>query len=319
LEEVQFKNKIKIVSVPGKVFLAGEYLALHGGPALVFATQPRFELQIEESIEEEFKVQSFRLENQVGPSIFPEQSPGFKLFHQFSDLLTKYRFYFKDPYDGRGGWGASSAQFLSLYTFISELRGEGTSRSESWNWRELLQGYHEMAWNGRGIRPSGADIVGQHQGSITYFDPSAGKIESCSLHFSNIELRFVQTGLKIPTHEHLESLGDFSSEALAQILPSLWLAVKEGDEARFISGVQDYSEALQKLNFVCSSTQSLLTRIGEVPGVLASKGCGALGADVVLLVIESQKKTEIDEWLRKNNYFYVLSSQGITHGVRVSL
>ena len=40
------KDVVALLSAPGKTFLVGEYVALAGGPSIVLATEPRFELRV---------------------------------------------------------------------------------------------------------------------------------------------------------------------------------------------------------------------------------------------------------------------------------
>ncbi len=44
------------------------------------------------------------------------------------------------------------------------------------DFKHLLEAYYEVAWGGQGQRPSGADLVGQFKGSLTFFDKNQGLI-----------------------------------------------------------------------------------------------------------------------------------------------
>ena len=93
-----------ILSVPGKTFLLGEYVALDGGPSLLLSTEPRFELRV-------------RARSRDVALPFHAQSPAGRFFERHADDLAAWEFEFRDPSGGRGGLGASSAQFALMYAF----------------------------------------------------------------------------------------------------------------------------------------------------------------------------------------------------------
>src|SRR4051794_4338735 len=90
-----------VFSVPGKTFLAGEYLALSGGPSLVFASEPRFELSVTSGAG---KAEGIHADSPAGLFIKKNQ-----------DYFKNFDLVFHDPYQGKGGFGASTAQFLGAY------------------------------------------------------------------------------------------------------------------------------------------------------------------------------------------------------------
>ncbi len=80
--------------------------------------------------------------------------------------------------------------------------------------QSLLQDYLSVAWNGEGTAPSGADLIAQFNGQITYFDRLHYQIETLTWPFSDLSFLIVRTGYKIATHHHLQKLQSFAMDQL---------------------------------------------------------------------------------------------------------
>ncbi|RYZ70795.1 MAG: hypothetical protein EOP05_12785, partial [Proteobacteria bacterium] len=92
-------------SVPGKTFLLGEHVATDGGPSILVSTNPRFDL---------FTNSRKSLQGSAPAHPFNEHSPAGKFFDRHAKDLEEFSFEFKDEHVGKGGLGASSAQFILL-------------------------------------------------------------------------------------------------------------------------------------------------------------------------------------------------------------
>jgi mevalonate kinase len=86
--------------IPGKTFLVGEYLALHGGPTLVALSKPCFELKAQAGA------------GSIG-TIHPE-SPAGQFISKHSDFFKKFDLEFVDPYQGLGGFGHADVKVLKI-------------------------------------------------------------------------------------------------------------------------------------------------------------------------------------------------------------
>lgn len=283
-----------VFTVPGKSFLAGEYLAMKGGPSLLFTSKPRFELHT-------------KLGTGKADGIHPE-SPAGKLIAGHQTFFSKYDLKFVDPHDGRGGWGASTAQFLAAFVFNEWRESCELETLKSLSISRLLESYWKYAWNGEGYRPSGADLVAQYKGSLTFFERSTGHVGVYGWTFSEIDFALIPTGKKLPTHEHLKTLADFDASGIEAALAKIRSSLMSGNSAEFVAGVQDNAKALATLGFVAPYTQDFCKELSQKPGVLAVKGCGALGADVVLVVFD---KKHADQF---KNY---VTSKDLSHGLEI--
>lgn len=291
-----------VFSVPGKTFLAGEYLALQAGPALVFLSQPCFELHISKGAGK-------------APQIHPD-SPAGKFMSLHADYFAQFDLSFQDPYQGKGGFGASTAQFLSVYALWVQ-QGIAQDMQQDLDFRHLLETYYKVAWNGEGQRPSGADLVGQLKGSLTFFDKAQGLISVKAWPFPDIEFYLLHTGNKVATHEHLKTLPDFDSSYLRSSFLTIRQGIDSEDSKTFVQGVKDYAAALKDLNFTCEPTLTLLEKIRKLSGVQAAKGCGALGADVVLVVLEKNNSQDFIQFCQTEKLAVISSSSQIAAGLTV--
>lgn len=272
-------------SIPAKTFLIGEYLALAGGPAIVLTTEPCFSATL---VGGESDVTGGNLLSMVSP-----ESPAGKFWQ--SKNISGWHLKWDDPYLGTGGFGASTAQFLAAFNAYNYLLGDAEKRllinrnKSQVDWPvELLNAYYNIAWNGVGLCPSGYDLLAQtYSPSCVYIHKQTQQIKSYSWPFQDIEFKLIKTNYKLPTHKHLEQ---------QLVLPDLCLfeetvlsaqqAFERVDSRQLIHAINLYHKLLMQHNWVTQETQELLIKYLKNPNVLAAKGCGALGADVILLIIK---------------------------------
>lgn len=292
-----------VFSIPGKTFLAGEYLALHEGPSLVFLSQPQFELRVQKGTG---KHTSFHSESPAG--LFIDKHP---------DFFAEFDLEFFDPLKGKGGMGASTAQFLSLYALWLSKEVPQQDMEKLFDYKHLLEAYYSCAWQGQGLRPSGHDLLGQLKGSFSFIDKSKGLISVKGWPFEDLEMHLLHTGNKIATHEHLKDLKSFSSADLLKSFEMIKDSFDEGASKNLIAGIQSYAQALQELNFTCAQTLELLQNLYNLPGVLAAKGCGALGADVVLVLTQKNNSAALSEYCSTHGLSLLASDKDMSLGLQV--
>jgi mevalonate kinase len=271
------------LSVPGKTFLVGEYVALAAGPSLILTTEPRFELHVHAGTS--------------GENPFHESSPAGRLYAAERAKLADVAFEFRDPFAGRGGLGASSAQFALLYAYLHRHLVH-----EAWNWRELLTRYQACAWNGEGLPPSGADVVAQLAGAIVDFDGRLFTAQSFRWPFPELVFTLVRTGNKLPTHEHLRNELVIPVERLRGMVQAARTALSEENATGLSQAVSSYGQALAQAGFLAEETSQQLEALRRADaelelGVTACKGCGALGADVILILHKVKQASKLRGWL----------------------
>ena len=275
----------KVLSAPGKTFLIGEYLALAGGPSLLVSTQPRFQLT------------ALTREDRAGTVAHPfaPQSPAGKLVARYPRDYGDYHFEFADPHAGAGGLGASSAQWALVYILKYGLPKEDQEIAS------MLEEYRQCAWNGEGFAPSGADVVSQVTGGVTCFDGREFKTERLEWLFPKLSFTLVRTGVKLATHEHLRKQQAPPQDLLRAQVTSAIAAFRAGHEEPFVRAVQDFAATLSESGRTAVTTEALLEKLKSQSFARAAKGCGAMGADVVLILHDSAQTEAVKRWALGEN------------------
>jgi homoserine kinase len=200
-----------------------------------------------------------------------------------------------DPYEGLGGLGASSAQFIGSYLaacFVQEKKPQI---------HEMLDAYYACAWSGEGLRPSGYDVVAQIHYGCVYMNRTKQKLYCHAWPFAEISFLLVHTGTKLATHHHLQKT------TLPQEISVLSALVDQAHEALrlrnsdvFIKCINDYHYHLEQMNLVANHSLQLINEYRTYPEVLAIKGCGALGSDVLLMITYTDNLDVLQQRLYKN-------------------
>lgn len=292
------------VSAPSKTFLVGEYVALQGGPTLILTTAPRFELRIAacSSTTTPIKVHGISA-----------VSPAGQFLRQTSDDWHGLELNFYDPYQGQGGFGASTAQLGMVMAFAKWRKQHQISTDAE----TLIQTYQNLVWNGEGTPPSGADLVAQWYGGACFFHRERQEWVKLSWSFPDIQWALIHTGQKLATHHHLRQLPKIDIVPLAAFAAQAIKGLQAGNQTEFITAIRDYGCALQQQQLVASHTLQLLARLQQRPEVLAAKGCGAMGSDVVLALIPKTQRTNLENWLRQQGFNNLFIGQETSEGVKV--
>lgn len=286
-------------SVPAKTFLLGEYVITKGGPALLLSTAPRFILNVFQRTE-------------GAPDFyqtFHPDSPAGKLIHRNQDFYNQFDLRFVDPYQGAGGLGASSAQFALLFALQTQANEMSPVVLE-----QALHTYLEVAWDQTGTPPSGGDVISQLTGGLCFYHPHKKIIEPLSWPFSTMDFCLIHTGNKISTHTYLRKLVDIDTENMADIVDDAVSALKNSDSNVFIKSINDYAELLKAKCWVAETTELLLEKIVGQQGVLAAKGCGAMGADIIFVLLEKKSRNNFTSWCSQQNMQIICIGQEIASG-----
>ncbi|MCC7403721.1 MAG: hypothetical protein IT288_04915 [Bdellovibrionales bacterium] len=294
------------LSAPGKTFLIGEYAVLNGGEAWLCATGPRFELEIE-----------------VGrggscEGIHPS-SPAGRWMRQQSSLFQTSCLRFVDPHSGKGGLGASSAQFLMVcaWSLLAEVPiNEWPSVIHP---QKIWQAYRAMASEGQGPTPSGADVMAQWMGGLTQFQSQPFALHSHSWPFAHLGFSLFRTSQKVATHQHLASLqGSFYGE-LKSSLAQTSVAIQRGEESYFIEGIRKYGCKLQELGLLHPQVEPMVESLRQESRVLAVKGCGALGADILLVLHRPLDRQEIVKRATEVGLVFEAGVESLEQGLRLEV
>ena len=280
--------------VPSKTFILGEYLALKGGQSLVLAMDPCFEAVFSDG--------NFDL-----CGVHP-QSPAGKLVADYRSEFQNTQIRFLDAHQGQGGFGASTAQFLSVYRYLLEQKKK--------HLKDLHSCYLDYAWDGQGLAPSGADLIAQNQGGLSLFSNVTLAQESLKWPFDELEIYLFSTGTKLATHEHLKDLAGFSEQGLRHAMDQALLGIQTDNSDIFIEAFKKYAVELSRLGFVARHTLELLHDLSWVPGVFAAKGCGAMGSDVIAVLGSPNLNKDLQLYLADKNLGPLWTTKNIRRGAQ---
>jgi mevalonate kinase len=289
--------------IPAKTFLVGEYAALSGAPAILLTTTPCFELSLtgQKSCHE----------------IHPD-SPAGRWWA--ANHLSHIGLQWHDPYQGCGGLGASSAQFLGAYLASRHLQNKPDQKKDLAQ-QALLQAYVQSAWDGQGVCPSGYDVLAQSGFGCVYIDQKKALIQNYSWPFSDISFLLLHTGQKLRTHHHLQTMVLPSHMGpLMDIVDQARTAFEQSESHLLTTAVNAYHKHLAQLGLVAAHSMEQIAWLKEHPDVLAVKGCGAMGADVLLLLVSREKQRGLSHdiytkgWtlLATSNDLYSLGEKELT-------
>ena len=294
-----------LLSCPSKTFLLGEYLVLNDGSAMTLNTAPRFELTV-----------NTRGEGMVS-GIAP-QSPAGQWIRQNKLVFANVDIDFMDPHMGAGGFGASSAQYLLVNIVTQVLKSPG--KNEDFNIEQIWRSYRQLeAVSAEGLRPSGADVVGQYMGGLCGVQTVPFEAKSFRWPFEDFDVVLVPTGKKMATHEHLRGLKRVSTEELEVIYARAMETMAAGDAPAFFDSINDYHAELLEMGFVAEATQVIVTTVLSHPFVRAAKGCGAMGSDVVAIFIAKESREVLNKTLTELGLKIVSSVELLDRGFEIRI
>lgn len=283
MDNIELKLKVRI---PGKTFVFGEYAVLHHGEAVVAAHAPFFELDAVQGDGEDLsKMHSEKPVYKKFNELFHPASPAGILIQENEPL---HGFYGRmiSPYT-QGGFGTSSAEFIAVHKILeAQLKKEPMNSFEG-----ILKNYLEICLRDD-LSPSGADILAQVQGGLVHVNKSTQVCTNLSWPFTDVEMHFIPTGVKLATHSHLGTYTSRDLRQLHSIFCKLNLALINVQQDEFLQLISFYAKELDALGLVHENTRKILEKLNGLSGVLACKGCGAMGADVVVAFVSAKNSHE---------------------------
>lgn len=291
----------QILSAPGKTFLVGEYLALLGGPAVLISTKPRFQLKIKALLSK-------------SQSPFIKESPAGKLWQQHENFFSQFQFEFIDPYS-TGGFGASTAQFVLLHSFLQMKERVSIDHQLELDWQHMLADYRSLAFNGEGFAPSGADLISMCSGYLTAFERNSGSLRTFSWPFSEYQFLLLKTSSKLQTHEYLKNLEDQNFLSLKPSVAKVIQALAEENYKNFLQGLKDFRQQLEEKDLVSQQTLRITENLEKSGVVEFAKGCGALGIDVIFVLFKSKDRKKIESIVADQGLLRMADSDNITTGL----
>jgi mevalonate kinase len=276
--------------IPSKTFLVGEYVALDGGPSIILTTSPCFEMLLSAETDAVKGINS--------------SSPAGVWWQQQN--IQNFGLEWFDPYHGMGGLGASSAQFLGAFYASSFVKNQKTTIDTT------IEAYLKSAWNGAGVAPSGYDVIAQSMRDCVYLHRKKAIYQTYAWPFSDLSFVLIHTGKKLPTHHHLQVIGRLDGvDSLARIVELARSAFVDKNSDDLISSVNAYHEQLLKMDLVAEHSIEMIERLKAEDDILAIKGCGALGADILLAITPSSSLDEKIVQLKSDGWSVIATSDNL--------
>ena len=287
-------NPIEI-SCPSKTFILGEYGVLDGGVAILANTAPRFSCLMykKSDIKSEYFSENHTINQWIS-----------KYSKEFQGMCLEW----KDPYDSKGGLGFSSAQFNILYYYSLICR---KTTIEQIQLKDLLETYHQIQFEG--VVPSGADIISQWVGGICLFEQDPFLVQSIVFPFSELDFAIIRIGEHLQTHQHLKTLKLPKVEDLKNIAKSGLKAIENNEDDIFLECINEYGKTLQSKKLVAEKTLKYLEELKECKEILALKGCGAMGAEIIILFYKKEHASIVKQKITP--FKFIADSSNLTYGI----
>lgn len=273
--------------IPGKTFLVGEYAVLVGGNALGLATAPYFESTTE--------LTTYHASSAAG--LFLRESQSAQV------LKNNYHV---------GGFGFSTAEFVlawfkknNLLQISKDLLPKIFSE-----YRNLFDQTEEL----KKTKPSGADLIIQLLGGVTYFNPDIAKSQTSEWIFPQVGFDIISTGLKIKTHEHLSQLDLKCLKDFPHFTDEVIQAYFQKNVEAFFENLKAWIKLLQVEGLQHNSSIEIVNEIRKCQDVILAKPNGAMGADTITVFYKLQDQKNVRDHLAKLKVLRVTNSECIALG-----
>ena len=337
------------ISCPAKTFVLGEYGVLDGGSAILVNTAPRFSCNISKKNKnfhfakqspasqwvqthpEDFKNVSLDwIDPYNGEGGLGFSSAQFNIVYAYSFLcnnLVQSKQIAKILSDSdsehasqrRTQIDSDSDQALQRRTQIDSDSDQALQRRTQIKKKELKDCEPKDLWNTyrdlsyEGVLPSGADTISQWLGGVCIFKQDPFSVKSVTFPFSDLEFSIFRTGKNLKTHLHLRKLDLPSVEDLKEITYIGLEALKNKQEDLFLKSINEYRHALDHKGLTSDYTLKLLKELSGVKEILALKGCGAMGTDMIIVFYHKESEGLIQK--KTSHLVPVAKSSQLTHGL----
>lgn len=278
------------MKIPSKTYLLGEYIVLDAGPCLILNTPPYFEVNITKEVQE------------TKHTFHPQSSAGLwiqKNAHFFEN--TQIDFF--DPHQGKGGFGASGAEFLAVYA-----AQHGIEKNIDWL-EKMLESYWGVVGRTDAILPSGADVVAQAcdsenldpqvSSSVIYWHRAKKQLDNLIWSFPDLSYCLIRSGYKCPTHQNLKKIPAHIVNEMNQVVEEGYKAFQSKNAPHFVDAIKNYADWMKKEGCLFEKTEELIQLLYRSELIEVAKGCGALGADVILVLLHPEKMPAFLVWLEE--------------------
>ena len=258
-----------------KIFLIGEYAACQHGRGIVFCFPPVFEM-------------SFHTAPNTNDPIFS------KLQLKYP-CLQSLNCHIHSPHR-HGGFGQSSAVFRAVHQHLCDHQIIPTS-----NLKTDYMWYLQHAWDGNGLTPSGLDFLSQPFPGCHLIDRDQSQIITTHCLQETFGILICHMKQKVATHTHLKTIDpSFNSQVLDEYTQNAMNALTHRNTSTFLSALEAFQNEIRSHDLEHPQTTAFLSQITPHPLIQHARGCGALGADVVLILTKPAHCNAVYQELSKH-------------------
>jgi hypothetical protein len=128
----------------------------------------------------------------------------------------------------------------------------------------------------------------------------------------NLNILIYKTQIKVKTHEHLESLDFKNLESLKDPSSSVTKSFLNQNTEEFLVNLKNFDIHLEKLNYKSKQSLQATEALQKLDTVRYARGCGALGADVLVVFYEGQNSLQLQEHIKqKFDLIFIADIPGI--------
>lgn len=220
---------------------------------------------------------------------FHKESPAGVLANKYSIETSGIRF--NDPHASRGGFGGSGAEFLSVFEVAQSIR-----ENEKFAWT-AFDTYKALNLPGSGIDILAQSFARNRPDCLVQVSQNPRKISSINSNMG-LSFRIFHTGKKLATHENLAK-PKLPFDVLQAITQKAAYCAQRGEAKDFAKCIQSYANTLAELGLLAAHSKKALENLPKHEAILAAKGCGAMGSDVLLVIL--QDDFDLKPWANENS------------------
>ncbi len=281
------------MQIAGKTFLSGEYAVLEGGSAIGLATKPYFEFSDTEKPDFE------RI------NIHSSSAAGLYLHSKRQKIDNLY---IKNGY-GVGGFGQSTAEFIYVWLKMNQQTWPLAKNLHL----KIYQDYLNLFSQDIKTKPSGADLLTQINSGVSIFkNDQTADVTSMLWPFNNYEVLVFSTGLKIKTHEHLQTLDRKHCRDLVGLSNEVVDSFKNKNSDQFLQTLKIWIKTLEDKGLTDPKVSKIAKAFKAQFSDCVFKPCGALGADVVAIITPKTTVKAVINYANTVNFKYQTSSSDLS-------
>jgi mevalonate kinase len=286
------------LQIPGKTFLVGEYAVLAGGDSLLLATDPCFEVTINENTS---VVNQFHPSSAAGLLLKNDDYPQISIHSLLKSL---------------GGYGYSTAEFISAWLVKHKILTLESLKSTE-NLQKIFTDYLALySSQNKNEQPSGADLVSMIMGRVTHFRKGAVGSLAHPWPFQDIDFAIISTGFKVNTHQHLANLNRDLLDDLLEPSQKVIESFLTSQSVQFIDDLKKWSIFLRQKEMQHNDSWSIKLNLEKIKSILVAKPNGALGADTITIFYETAFKNNVIGLVEKMGFTIHATSQNLNQGLK---